>query len=156
MESWKRAAHRDEACGFIRRCHRSAKADCCRMHSVRPAMGMAPELHVEQRLQQSCVLGLRTARGRNICLHFPMSLSCRAVSHQLLPPAGWRLMINPTTMSKTRQDFSWRTSVQTPQSQHFPQRSLGSLRTREGLPRPSTTLCSPSLALTTCQEQHKP
>lgn len=62
MESWKKVAHRDKECGFIRRCLRSAKAGCCRMHRVRPAMGMAvspPELHAEQELQQSCTACVR-------------------------------------------------------------------------------------------------
>lgn len=65
-------------------------------------------------------------------------------------------MINPSKMLKTCQDFSWKTSIQRLQSQHFPQHQLHNLRTREGLLRPSTTLCSPPLALAKRQEQHKP
>lgn len=61
-------AHRDKECGLIRRGLRSAKADCSRMHSARPAMGMAaslPELHAEQELQQSCTacIGAKDSKG---------------------------------------------------------------------------------------------
>lgn len=31
MESWEKVAHRDEECGFIMRCLRSAGVDGCRM-----------------------------------------------------------------------------------------------------------------------------
>lgn len=102
-----------------------------------------PELHTQHELQQSCTApGLRAARGETSSVCASMCcLSCPAASHNLVPPAGQQVMINPSKMLKMCQDFSWRTAIQ---SQHAPQHQRlqrGASETQHHTLLPINSLC---------------